>query len=108
MEVKKIDNGIILQGVQDFDPVHIFECGQCFRWIRQEDDSFTGVVASRVVNVKKVEDDIIIDNTNMEDFEKIWYNYFDLGRDYSKIKKELSEHDEIGRASCRERVSSPV
>lgn len=99
MEVKKIDNGIILQGVQDFDPVHIFECGQCFRWIRQEDDSFTGVVASRVVNVKKVEDDIIIDNTNMEDFEKIWYNYFDLGRDYSKIKKELSEHDENLKAA---------
>ena len=27
----------------------------------------------------------------MEDFNTIWYNYFDLGRDYGAIKEELSK-----------------
>src|SRR5699024_7319892 len=34
---------------------------------------------------------IIFSNTNMEDFKNIWYNYFDLGRDYGGIKRELSK-----------------
>ena len=37
----------------DFEPRHIFECGQCFRWHRQEDDSYTGVFGNNVLNVKK-------------------------------------------------------
>lgn len=32
MNVYEKGNGVILEGVTDFDPVHIFECGQCFRW----------------------------------------------------------------------------
>ena len=26
---------LVVEGVSDFDPVHIFECGQCFRWTRK-------------------------------------------------------------------------
>ena len=27
----------ILENCSSFEPVHIFECGQCFRWNREED-----------------------------------------------------------------------
>ena len=94
MLIEERKNQIILKDVKDFDPVHIFDCGQCFRWIKEEDGSYTGVAKGRVINVKKENDEIIIDNTNREDFENIWYDYFDLGRDYTEIKKELAKHDE--------------
>jgi N-glycosylase/DNA lyase len=45
---------VIVQGVRDFDPVHIFECGQCFRWQGQPDGSYTGVVRGKVANVKYI------------------------------------------------------
>lgn len=48
----------------------------------------------RVLNVKSEDDKIILSNTNLEDFNNIWYNYFDLERDYGEMKEELSE-DEI-------------
>jgi len=32
--------------VEDFNPVHVFDCGQCFRWIRQPDGSYTGLPAA--------------------------------------------------------------
>ncbi|MBU5292992.1 DNA-3-methyladenine glycosylase [Anaerosalibacter bizertensis] len=88
------NNKVIIEGIKDFDPVHIFECGQCFRWNKEEDKSFTGVAFERVLNVKSEDDKIILSNTNLEDFNNIWYNYFDLERDYGEMKEELSE-DEI-------------
>ena len=32
----------ILENCESFDTVDIFECGQCFRWNKQEDNSYTG------------------------------------------------------------------
>lgn len=87
-------NSVILKQVEDFEPEHIFDCGQCFRWNKEEDGSYTGVAMGKVINVSKVENDVIFDNTNLEDFENIWFEYFDLGRDYSKLKEKLAMHDE--------------
>ena len=79
MNIIEKDNQIILEGIsEDFEPKHVFECGQCFRWLREEDGSYTGVVQGKVINVKKENDLIIFDNTNKEDFENIWFDYFDL------------------------------
>jgi len=95
MKIIEKDNKIILEDIsEDFDPQHVFDCGQCFRWLKEEDDSYTGVVQGKVVNVKKENDLIIFDNTNKEDFDNIWFDYFDLGRDYSEIKNELKVMDE--------------
>lgn len=82
---------IIIKNIKDFHPQHIFECGQAFRWTREEDSSYTTVAYGKVLNVKKEGEDIILSPTNKEDFQNIWYNYFDLDRDYGKIKKELSK-----------------
>lgn len=84
-------NRIIIKDMKDFEPKHIFECGQAFRWKVEEDGSYTAIGFNRVINVKREDQDIIFNNTNMEDFNRFWYNYFDLGRDYGQIKEELSK-----------------
>lgn len=98
MQIIEIQNGILLEEVEHFDAKHIFECGQCFRWSKQEDDSYTGIAYGKVINVKSDYDKgtVVLSNTNMKDFKEIWYHYFDLERDYSKIKKTLSR-DEVLR-----------
>lgn len=83
-------NRIIIKDILDFDPKHIFECGQCFRWYIEEDLSYTTIAHNKVINVKKEDDDVMFSNTNIEDFKSIWYKYFDLGKDYFAIKKDLS------------------
>lgn len=83
------DNRVLVEGIKDFNLVHTFECGQCFRWIRQIDGSYTGVAKGRVINVSFCNDRLQIYNSNVEDFTNIWYDYFDLGTDYSDIKKIL-------------------
>lgn len=93
-KVEEYDNGVIIKDVEDFDPVHVFDCGQCFRWLKEDDGSYTGVAMGRVINVRREGKDIVIDNTNIEDYRDIWFDYFDLGRDYSLLKNEFVKHDE--------------
>ncbi|MFB0972790.1 MAG: 8-oxoguanine DNA glycosylase, N-terminal domain-containing protein, partial [Neofamilia sp.] len=94
MEININENKIILQGQDSFEPEHIFECGQAFRWDREADGSYTVVAHERVINVSSFGKDVIIKNTNIEDFEKIWKNYFDLETDYIKIQNTFNK-DEI-------------
>ena len=84
---------IILKNIDCFEPKHIFECGQCFRWNKNLDSSYTGVVGKSVLNVKKIENDIIITGISNEDLKKIVNYYFDLNRDYNKIKLNLADID---------------
>lgn len=90
-EIIEEGNNIILRNMKDFEPRHIFECGQAFRWKREEDGSYTIVHKARILNIARQGQDIVLSPTNLEDFENIWYEYFDLATDYSKIKKELSK-----------------
>jgi len=51
VKIYEDSKGVSVTGVKDFDPVHTFACGQCFRWRPEEDKSFTGVAKGRVVNI---------------------------------------------------------
>jgi N-glycosylase/DNA lyase len=93
-KVFEIEDGVVVEGIKDFNLVHIFECGQCFRWLKQSNGSYTGVVAGKNINMSYSYNKLTIKNTNKEDFEKIWYEYLDLGTDYSNIKYTLSKLDE--------------
>lgn len=93
--IRKIDRGIVIEGARDFEPKHVFECGQSFRWDRENDGSYTGIAMGKVANVKREGADIFIRNTDIDEFNEIWYGYFDLDRDYEKIKSELSSDDDM-------------
>lgn len=73
-----------------FDPDVTFDCGQCFRWDKQEDGSWLGVAFGKVLNVRKEDGGILLEGTDENDFEAIWKPYFDLDRDYGAIKEMLS------------------
>ena len=83
----------IIKNVDSFEPVHIFECGQCFRWNVEDDGSYTGVFKGNVLNVRKFENDVIFKGIVQGDIKDVVREYFDFDRDYQKIKKKLSKVD---------------
>ncbi len=93
MIITETKDGLVISEVTDFDATHIFECGQSFRWNKEEDGSYTGVAYGRAINVASDYDKgvVTIKNTNLKDFNELWFDYFDLGRDYGAIKAELSK-----------------
>lgn len=96
-DVMKFENGIIIKNIEDFALKHIFDCGQCFRWNEDGDGSYVGVVSGRVVRVSKNQNSLIIKGGKIED-EDFWINYFDLNKDYSSIKNELSKDEILEKA----------
>ncbi len=98
--ISTYDGGIAIKNVRDFNLTHVFECGQCFRWIKQQNGSYNGIVRGRAVNVSFNEDTLYITNATQQDFIDVWYQYFDLGTDYSKIKEILAQ-DEIMREAIK-------
>ena len=84
----------IISDVESFEPKHIFDCGQCFRWNKQQDESYTGVFGKNVINVKKEGSKIIFKGITDGNIEEVCNQYFDLDRDYDDIKNKLSKIDE--------------
>ena len=84
---------IIIKKNNDFELKDIFECGQCFRWNKNDDDSYTGVIKNGVLNVKISGENIIFKGILNENIKDIVTDYFDLNRDYSSIKKSLAKID---------------
>lgn len=84
---------LILKNIDCFELDHIFDCGQCFRWNKQEDGSYIGVISSGVLRVSKNKKDVIFEGILEGDINSIVYDYFDLGTDYNKFKKVLSQID---------------
>lgn len=84
----------IIKNVESFEPTHIFECGQCFRWNKEDDGSYIGVVGHNVLNVKKNENEVTITGLCSEKIEELCKKYFDLETDYEEIKEKLSKIDD--------------
>ncbi len=88
------EQSYILKNIKSFELRDIFECGQCFRWNKQEDGSYIGIFGKNVLEVKKLGSDVIFKGICQDDIEKVVREYFDLERDYENIKKELSKIDD--------------
>ena len=97
MDITEKQDHIEVSGITDFDTDHIFDCGQCFRWEKNDDGSYTGVAFGRVVKVSYDRNGEILKmyGTSGDEFRDIWHRYFDLDRDYSVIKQRLAIGDEI-------------
>ena len=83
----------IIENQESFNLKDIFECGQCFRWNKNDDGSYIGVVKDAVIKVEKTGKKIVFSGTSTKNFESIIRDYFDLDTDYREYKEKLSKVD---------------
>lgn len=81
-----------INGAQHFSIEQTLDCGQAFRW-RREEGGFSGVALGKAVRAQQSEEGITIFGAAENEG---WEEYFDLHRDYGAVKK-LYEHDEFLR-----------
>lgn len=79
-----------------FDLTQTFECGQCFRWNKNLDGSYTGVAHGKLINMCEKDGYVEIN-----DDSDIWREYFDLDTDYNAIIHKLSCSDIMKNAISR-------
>ena len=78
---------IKIQNNTDFNPTHIFECGQFFRYKKINNDYYIAFSLDKKVEVFKKDEDYYFqcDENNVDYFN----NFFDLETDYYAIKNNL-------------------
>lgn len=74
----------------DFDLDETLDCGQCFRWEKDEDGSYHGIVRGRYCRVRRRGASVFFYGVSAQDFTEIWRPYFDLDRDYGALKDRFS------------------
>lgn len=89
MKYVTCDKKIVIEDLSEFNIEHILDCGQVFRY-RKTGDCYT-LFAKNFNCLLRKENDRVIIETEEPDF---FVNYFDLKRDYSAIKKSLTENFE--------------
>ncbi len=85
---------LVLKNIDSFKLEDIFECGQCFRWDRQEDGSYIGVIKNGVLKVSKQGKSVAFEGVLEGDINSIVYDYFDLETNYNDFKDRLSKIDD--------------
>ncbi|MBM7582132.1 N-glycosylase/DNA lyase [Caldicoprobacter guelmensis] len=97
MEIVQTSRGIILKGVDDFFPQHIFECGQAFRW-NWDGIGYVGIAGGRVIRVSYDRGNVSLENVSVRDYHSFWKRYFDMDRDYGQVKAALSRDPLLEKA----------
>ena len=60
MDIHENEGFVTVVTEDDFDLIKTFECGQCFRWEKEEDCSWTGVAMGKAANIRKTDRFIVI------------------------------------------------
>ncbi len=92
------DTTAVIDGIAHFNLTHTFDCGQCFRWVKNEDNSYTGVAYGKAVRMSFEGNTLTIQNTTKEDAQNIWIDYLDLNRDYSSVKSLYAKDKYVSKA----------
>lgn len=96
-EVK--DKDIILYE-KDLALAETLDCGQAFRWNKTAENTYCGYYLDSYLEISGSDGVFTLKNTTEDEFLNIWYDYLDLGTDYSKLKEQYSQ-DPTMRAACQ-------
>ena len=98
MRYEIIGNNIKVYDVPCLDIELCVFCGQAFRWVKNSDGSFHGIVDGKVTDIIQTDDAVIFRNTSQKDFEELWKDYFDLEADYENYCEIISDDSNIKKA----------
>lgn len=91
IKAEQIEENVIVSGVTSFCLDDILDCGQCFRWEKLSDGVWRGIVSGFCRTIRQERETLVFENTSLDEFDGVWYEYFDFGRDYSEVKRILSQ-----------------
>ena len=91
-----------LKNVCDFDLTQTLECGQCFHFVKLDEEDYVLAAKGHVLHVSQEDDTVTFYDTEEDEYVNVWKDYFDMDRDYSAIKKKLLEKQKEGKKRMRQ------
>lgn len=96
-----IDGNDILLHQTDFNLDETLDCGQAFRWTKQNENTYTGHFLNTPLTISEEDEKdhtFRLHNTDEQTFLDTWAEYFDLNTDYGELKKRFSEDETLSKA----------
>lgn len=74
------------------------DCGQAFRWYKVAENTYSGYYLDTPLEISGSDGVFTLKNTTEDEFLNVWYDYFDLGTDYSELKDKYSADPTLANA----------
>ena len=78
----------------NFNLKQIADSGQCFRMTKVEEYTYSVIAFDRYIEIKQIDNNTVEVSCDQDEYNEIWYDYFDMGYDYAKVCKELIDGDD--------------
>lgn len=99
MEITKKGENLLVKTDGCINLDFTLDCGQAFRWEKQDNVWFSAVMG-RKISVEQIDEDtVLFYNTTEEDFKNIWKTYFDLDRNYVSIVSRFQDDEYLKKSS---------
>ncbi len=98
MEVSYNGKITTISGLELFSFEKIFDCGQCFRFEKDEDGVYTGVAYKKLFRGFQTSPSQIGIYCTPEDFERLWKHFLALDVDYKRINESLPKDAALSNA----------
>ena len=93
MNIDRNGTDTVVSRTTDFLLSQTLECGQCFHFIKKDEEDYLISAKGRCLHVSQNGDVLTFYDTEPEEYESVWKHYFDLDNDYGQIKEALLEKD---------------
>lgn len=98
MFVKSAENFVEVKDAGSINLDVTLDCGQAFRWSKNNDGSWQGVVRGVETKIVQHDNTLRFYNINEKQFFDVFYDYFDFSRDYDGILENLKKDPHLSRA----------
>ena len=98
MKIIQEKSNVRICDAESFDLAQTLDCGQSFRFKECDDGSWQGIALGRNIQLSADENDIIIHDMDLDEFNEKFFDYFTLGIDYASIKKEFCGDNYLKKA----------
>ncbi len=91
----------IIDKPKNFDITQIFDCGQCFRFNRSENEANTyeGVAFGKFLKISQDKDKLYFHGVSKQDFENTWHTFLDFDTNYGDIIETFFDDDVLYTAA---------
>lgn len=98
MKIDIKNNIVAVTELEEYSLALTLDCGQAFRWVQIDDNSFSGVLRGKSVTLTQPSATSLIIEPCSEDDVSLFLDYFDFSRNYSEIKSQICCDEIIKKA----------
>ena len=84
---------MIKRTIDHMDLEQIASSGQCFRWLKLSEDTYSIIHGNYGIEISQAGDEFTI-SCGEKEWETIWEPYFDMQTDYTEVERRIAKKDD--------------